>query len=164
MSKEAKASLKACVGLVSKAKRCSVLSLMIDTDTNQIVIADKKLVSETTAAAIGASLDDTQPRYHFIFGGGLKKSVFVYSCPTESHRGDRMLYATTKQSVIDAISSIKVRRRSPIFSSSKPSFLFYWGFSVPRCVPPYTCRNLCEMLFKLMTLCGMMGSRPSTRR
>lgn len=40
------------------------------------------------------------------YGGKYKLPIFIYSCPSSSQRTDRMLYATTKQAVLDHVISL----------------------------------------------------------
>ena len=47
---------------------------------------------------------------------------------------------------------------SPIFCRLNPACSLYFVFSVSRCVHPYKCRSILEMLLKLMKSCEITGA------
>jgi twinfilin len=64
------------------------------------------LDSETTtdAASLSSAISATDPRYSF-YRHGAAGILFVYTCPTASRIKDRMLYASSRQSVLNIASS-----------------------------------------------------------
>jgi hypothetical protein len=103
-----KAAFKQAVKQHKKLKETKIVVARID-DGGGLIVLDGECEANTgrnflpTAASVREGIHPTAPRYLLVYGGKLKRTVFIYSCPPTSQRTDRMVYATTKQTVLDAI-------------------------------------------------------------
>ena len=69
--------------------------------------------SNTDADGLASAISSTEPRYSFfryshqVGGAGSEQApiVFIYTCPSSSKIKERMIYASTKQGFLTAMSS-----------------------------------------------------------
>jgi hypothetical protein len=86
------AALKSACKQHKRSKTLQLLTLQISDDGSTIVKRADQSCGDVTARAVAALLDPNRPGYAFLVGGKLRKSVFIYCCPTRSRPQDRMLY------------------------------------------------------------------------
>ena len=75
----------------------------IDIATETIELAG---TSSTDAAGLASEISDSEPRYSFFRysgDGGEAPIIFVYTCPSGSKIKERMLYATSKLTFVQAV-------------------------------------------------------------
>ena len=100
-----KSAFKQAVKQHKKLKEVHVLIVKIVNNSTIVLDADV-VCAAASAEAVQACLVRDAPRYQLVYGGKYKLPVFIYSCPSTSQRTDRMLYATTKQAVLDHITGL----------------------------------------------------------
>lgn len=93
--------------------------------------------STTDADGLSAAISDTEPRYSFFRythhdAEGLDRDslVFIYTCPSSSKIKERMVYASSKLTFLNAVESelgVEIARKVGLFSP------FFTPFIPPRC-------------------------------
>ena len=101
--------------------------------------------STTDADGLSAAISDTEPRYSFFRythhdAEGLKRDslVFIYTCPSSSKIKERMVYASSKLTFLNAVESelgVEIARKVSHFSPFvRPIFTQMMARGGPRAV------------------------------
>ena len=94
------------VGFPGKADTHIVQNINITNETIELAGS-----SDTDADGLASAISNTEPRYsvfrysHQVEGSEQTPTVFIYTCPSGSKIKERMVYASTKQSFLAAMSS-----------------------------------------------------------
>ena len=104
---------KEVVRCVGKAADGSVVAMAIDEGAAQVVL-DPTAAShhDGSAASVAAALLHDAPRFYLV--ASRKQSTFLYCCPPGSARAARMLYATSKASVLQQVRKATTRKLESI--------------------------------------------------
>ncbi|CAD6565825.1 MAG: Twinfilin-1 [Alectoria sarmentosa] len=121
LSTEAREAL----GMFRVGEGGSLLQLNINVKDETIELVGS---SSTDADGLASAISDTEPRYsffrytHHVEGSEQSPIVFIYTCPSGSKIKERMVYASTKQGFLAAMSSdmgVEIAKRLELSSPSE---------------------------------------------